>query len=230
MNTTYKALFALSAALLTAQVFAEESKTYLWTDVYAEGKLPEGVTDIQKDGTLRIEGAPGTAVTIPLMTIDAPFVTAKVYAVTGTIQYFAVEGDGYLELLNYYPGNACYFTRTLSGFGPMAKITGSSDSREFTLPFIRNEDTPRPERLKVNLVLPEGGSVIISPITLKNVGDSPAGLGISTSIMSSIWMKVFWAVIILIVLLIMGLSVRNNIANKRAAEDVEARKMKAMDL
>src|SRR5258706_160420 len=79
---------------------------------------------------------------------------ATVYAIIGKIKYESVEGDGFLEMWNYFPPakpgspEEKYFSRTLGESGPMGKITGSSDWRVFKVPFNRTGTSNAPARLQ----------------------------------------------------------------------------------
>ena len=76
-------------------------------------------------------------------------------------------GDGYLELWNHFPGYGPFFSRTVEDRGPMRALRGSSDWREFVLPFYitGNRDTS-PTRLVLNVVLPGKGTVYLGPLRL----------------------------------------------------------------
>lgn len=93
--------------------------------------------------------------------IESPAVAEQSYAITGTVAYEGVEGDGYLEMWSVFPDGSRYFSRTLDAAGPLAKLSDTSPARSFALPFFLTPDSPRPIRLEVNVVLPAGGHVTV---------------------------------------------------------------------
>lgn len=100
----------------------------------------------------------------PLVEIVPPPITEATYFIRGRIRYQEVAGEGYLEMWNHFPSGA-YFTRTLSKSGPLGHISGTSDWREFALPFMKN-DEPSPQKLVINLSLPGPGTVELSDLEL----------------------------------------------------------------
>ena len=113
------------------------------------------------DGEVRIDGT-GTH---PLLTISDPDITGDSYAITGPVRYQAVGGTGYLEMWSYFADGGAYFSRTLGTSGTVASLSGTSDGRVFEVPFFLN-GSPGPERVELNLVLPDGGTVWIGPLEL----------------------------------------------------------------
>jgi hypothetical protein len=107
-----------------------------------------------------------------LLEITNPPVTKVLYAVTGEIKSSQVQGDGYLEMWNFFPPakpgmqESHYFSRTLGASGEMGKITGTSDWRAFVLPFNRTGGASPPTKLEINLFLPAQGTVYIGPLRL----------------------------------------------------------------
>ena len=107
-----------------------------------------------------------------LLTVEQPAITSSNYAIVGRIRYEGVddlpgvEGDAYLEMWSYFPDGSFYFSRTLADTGPMAKITGQSDWREFILPFNNKPGHPPPTKLEINLILPARGAVYFEPMKL----------------------------------------------------------------
>ena len=61
--------------------------------------------------------------------------TSSAYVVHGQVQYNDVEGVAYLEMWNVMPDGNRYFSRTLSEYGTMRKIQGTSEWRDFALFF-----------------------------------------------------------------------------------------------
>ena len=117
--------------------------------------------------------APARATSPTILIVDNPKVPSHQYRLVGKIKYQDVTGDGYLEMLSYFPKQGAFFSRDLEPDGVMGKITGTSDWREFQVPFYSKPGV-LPNRLVVNLVLPESkgklpGTVWISPMKLEAV-------------------------------------------------------------
>lgn len=106
-----------------------------------------------------------------LLTLDEPGVDADVYIVRGSIRFEDVVGTGYLEMWSHFSDGGAYFSRTLAAAGPMAALSGDSSGRVFELPFFLN-GAAAPERIEINLVLPEGGEVWIGSLELEGFGGS----------------------------------------------------------
>lgn len=112
-------------------------------------------------GEVRIDGT-GTH---PLLTISDLAIASDSYAIRGSVRYEAVGGAGYLEMWSYFADGGAYFSRTLGSSGTVASLNGTSDGRTFEVPFFLN-GSPGPERVELNLVLPDGGTVWIGPLEL----------------------------------------------------------------
>ena len=113
-----------------------------------------------------VEGQTGALTRTTVLTIDDPGITLSSYAVSGTVRYSGIERKGYLEMWSYFRGGGAYFSRTL-GAGTMAPLEGDSGWRAFSLQMILHDpDSPRPERLVVNVVLPGAGRVELDQVSL----------------------------------------------------------------
>jgi hypothetical protein len=146
---------------------------YDWKKLAAAGQGTGGVvTEVDGRAVLKVVNTNDTALRAQLLTIEAPRVSQKVYAITGEVRYEGVRGDGYLEMWNCFPPpkpgtmEARYFSRTLGESGPMGKISGTSSWRAFTLPFDRTGTEQPPKRLEINLFLPRQGTVYLGPLKL----------------------------------------------------------------
>lgn len=100
-----------------------------------------------------------------LVEFAPPPIADSTYAIRGRVRYSGVTGQGYLELLNHFPGKGVFFTRTLSEGGPMGRIEGTSDWRDFQLPFHQGT-LHGPEKLVMNLSLAGPGTVEITDLEL----------------------------------------------------------------
>ena len=118
-----------------------------------------------------VEGRASQPTTVNVLTLNDPGITAKRYAVQGKVKYSGVEGQGYLESWNHFPGQGRFFSRSL-GVGAMAPLTGSSGWRDFSLPFsIIKDDFPPPGKIVVNVVLPGRGTVELGQLRLLQFGE-----------------------------------------------------------
>ena len=130
---------------------------------------------------LKVESASSTPSSVTVLTIEAPRITGPGYVLSGQVRYDGVDGTGYLEMWNYFPGGGQYFTRTLGKEGPMMKLHGTAGWRPFALPFDAT-GAPPPRRLVVNVVLEGRGTVYLSELTLRDQAQadssSPADGGI----------------------------------------------------
>jgi len=118
--------------------------------------------------------------THPVTVIESPGVGGTGYAVRGEVAYEDVVGTGYLEMWSHFADGGSYFSRTLDTQGPMAALQGDSAGREFELPLLLNGAAP-PQRLEINVVLPEGGTVSIGAMSLVSLDDTGAWWDDSTA-------------------------------------------------
>lgn len=121
-----------------------------------------------------------TGGTLPLTVIEDPGIGGTGYAVRGDVSYENVSGTGYLEMWSYFADGGAFFSRTLDTQGPMAALSGSATDRAFELPLFLNGAVP-PERLEINVVLPQGGSATLGPLSLVSLDDTGAWWDDSTA-------------------------------------------------
>jgi hypothetical protein len=146
---------------------------YDWRQL-ADGKQLLGGTATNVDGrsALRIAHTNETPLQVQLLKISKPSMSKKLYAITGEVRYENVQGDGYLEMWNFFPPlkpgmpEGEYFSRTLGVGGKMGKLSGTSNWRAFMLPFDSTGASGSPTRLEVNLFLPGKGTVYLGPMKL----------------------------------------------------------------
>lgn len=119
---------------------------------------PNGEPAIKVTGGL----APSTTL---IVSCSAPAIETHQYVVRGQIKYDGVSGDGYLELWSDFGDKGSFFSRSLADWGAMKKINGSSNWREFELPFHAEPGT-RPQALTLNVVLPGAGTIVVARPTL----------------------------------------------------------------
>lgn len=107
-------------------------------------------------------GEQKTSTTVAI--VENPSVTSHHYVVRGRVKYDNVAGTAYVEMLSRIDGEE-YFSRTLSEFGSLENISGSSDWRDIELPFY-SEPGKLPDRLTINIVLPGQGTVALAGLQL----------------------------------------------------------------
>src|SRR5215471_9720075 len=161
-------LLLLSAFIFTAAARADEQviSTFSWKELGDTGKLTAGTFTGAPDNALKVENRGPGAMSATVLTIAKPKISTDFYAVTGEVRYDNVEADGFLEMWSHFGETAAYFSRTLGLAGPMAKLTGTSDWRAFTLPFNAKGASSRPSKLVVNVQLPGKGSVFLRNLKL----------------------------------------------------------------
>jgi hypothetical protein len=149
---------------------------YHWPDLAKHGLAPVG-EPVMLDGreAFKIQNTNDAPLQVGLLTIQNPKITEKFYELTGEIRYESVSGDGFLQMWSYFapikPGlpEGQYFSQTVGEHGPTGKISGTSNWREFVLPFDWTGVTNPPVRLQVNLILPGRGTVYLGPVKLVQI-------------------------------------------------------------
>ncbi len=165
---TMKTILLLTAIMFTAAARADEQviSTFSWKELAEAGKLTSGTLTGAPDNALEVKNRGPSMMSATVLTIVQPKITTDFYAVTGEVRYDNVDGDGFLEMRSHFGETAAYFSRTLGVSGPMAKLTGTSDWRAFTLPFNAKGASSRPSKLVVNVQLPGKGSVFLRNLKL----------------------------------------------------------------
>jgi hypothetical protein len=97
----------------------------------------------------------GPAKTVHVATFDRPQLTTSRWMVRGKVRYRDVEGRSYLETWNSVAGGE-YFSRDF--------ITGSSDWRDFVLPFDASGAGGPPQRIVLNVAFAGKGTVELDQI------------------------------------------------------------------
>lgn len=155
---------ALLPALICENAFADQPASFVRSIEVSAGQASED-PKLGQIKTIELKGEVRQPIVLGEITefkIDQPR-----YAITGLIRYSNVPGTGFLEMWNYFPGGGQYFSRAL-GTEQMAPVAGNSDWRRFTLPFYMDGAATKmsPERLVLDLVLPQGGTVSLAQIEL----------------------------------------------------------------
>ncbi|MBN1589397.1 MAG: hypothetical protein JW888_07775 [Pirellulales bacterium] len=161
----------LMASWLPATHAAETLRDISWAELRKSGQLSAGEVlpakspkDVQM---LKIENVTNTPKTVKLFELKSPGVTHSAYAIRGRARYEKMKGRSYLEMWNHFPDGARFFSRTLATRGVLKYLEGTSDWRDFSLPFSISGRTDRPDRLVVNLVFKGSGTVYLAPMQLK---------------------------------------------------------------
>ncbi len=176
-------LVAASAVLLACEVsLAEEQlvREIRWSEIQQTGGSLVG--ELQSGNGagptehLVISNTEDLPMTVSLLTLTEPKITATQYALSGTISYEGIHGTGYLEMWNHFPNGRAYFSKTLGDSGPMGSLRGTSSWRPFSLPFMSSAEIGAPNRLEFNLVLPGPGTVRLGDLRLVQYPDGFAAV------------------------------------------------------
>src|SRR5262249_52887993 len=132
--------------------------------------------DGQKE-ILMVRGKAGGPQQVNLLELKSPKVGPPTYRIRGLVRYEDVA-SGYLELLNFFPKEGPYFTRTVSILpGPLQELAGTSAWRAFELPFSLNRPDgsvgPPPTKLELNLMLTKGGTVYLRNLDVEQYSGAP---------------------------------------------------------
>ncbi len=136
-----------------------------WAALRDQGSLAQGLS-VAPDGSLTVRSPGDGGLAVTLTEVASPGITRDRYVVRGRVRYSGVAGNGYLEMWNFFGDGGRYFTRTLGDSGPLRKISGSSEWRDFGLYFDAAGAKSRVEKLSIGLILPGAGEVSISNMTL----------------------------------------------------------------
>jgi hypothetical protein len=171
-------------ALVAVPTRASEVITHIdWITARQKAELLGGA--VVTNGTsgaasLQIENSTGKPVSVPLWSLAKPGITESTYAISGKVKYSDVQGEAYIELLSYFDSGGPYFSRTLGRMAPTSGLSGSSDWRDFMLPFFVNDGSnKRPTKLDINIYFPGNGRIWLGPIDLVQyrVGEYPTVAG-----------------------------------------------------
>lgn len=168
----------LTSVFVSGMVFAKEEITsgelmkIDWQEMQQQGYL-KGNEIVPDEGEhqhpLKIvsplkEVGNGMPALAPILEFPAPKIQNQVFMLTGWVRYENVRGTGFLEMWSLFPDGSHYFTRTLSGAGPMGLFTGTSEWRPIQLPFqmAPGPDAARPNKLIVNAAFQGPGTIWLS--------------------------------------------------------------------
>jgi len=150
-----------------------------WKDLHESQSLQAGEFVVPEaagiDEALRVENTESAPKTVQVLVLDNPGVSSIRYAITGRVRYEGMEGISYLETWNHFSDGGAYFTRTLADSGPLGSLRGSSDWREFSLPFSSNRETGPPTKIVLNVTFAGRGTVDLGPVRIvQDVGEHVA--------------------------------------------------------
>ena len=171
INSAIFSLFFLAAASDAATNAV--TKVNWSPEVVKGGAVFQWLDAAEGERILEISNQTGRPSVIQLGVVEGPVATGRFYAVEGRVQYTDVQGQGFLEMMNHFPGveggqPMAYFSRTLSQKGLLQQVSGGSEWRDFRLPFMKDDDTPQPGKLVISLHLPGTGTVQVTGGTLRN--------------------------------------------------------------
>jgi hypothetical protein len=170
-----RSIVALAVVLATPLAWAEKTlQEFSWSDLQVETRLESGEVVAADASTpfesLVVENTESSRATFRILFVVGPG-TLSDYAIRGRVAYEGVEGTGYLEMWSHFSDGRRRFSRTLGNRGPTQGLTGTSDWREFELPFFQGEERRMPSYLIVNVVLPGKGKVRLGPLRLVTLAE-----------------------------------------------------------
>lgn len=159
----------------TVSAAAEQTlANYSWYQLAKEGKLKTGEILMKDDQTgfdqLRINNPNDKLTIVTVFTLNKPAITHKLYAIKGQVRHEKVQGEAFLEMLNYFGDFDYFLSQTIAKKGPMKNLQGTSDWRPFILPFLNNKEE-FPTKLVFNVYFPKKGTVYLGPIKLVQFSD-----------------------------------------------------------
>ena len=160
--------FALAVSIAAAQPATAEFK---WNELQSQGRVAAGVVLPPDQGTsgfrLQIENAKPSPTSVTVLTVDRPASQrARRYKFSGQVRYDAVEGNGYLELWNYFPDGAVLLADAGRPRPHDEAAWHLRVWRTFVLPFDAT-GAGAPTRLVVNVVLQGRGTVYLGPMEFR---------------------------------------------------------------
>ena len=192
------------------------------------------IDTVDKEKVLKVVRDTSAPQLIPLVTLKDPELKERAYLLRGKVRIEGVTGDGFLEMWNHFPEPkpGAYFSRTTAVSGPMGKLHGTAPWREFTLPFmIDDKSIPAPNKLQINLFLPEKGTVWLSELTLEEMPVEKLQRELQGS--SFVLPSWFWNVLAFATVLpFLGFAVLLVLTKRFRSRELgtELRRMKALDI
>ncbi len=176
-NRLVRFLFLAAVSTTGAVALQAAEPTILQSVDLSQVKPSPGVTvtSVEGEPALRIENFTPSPLLTRLLTIEQPAIATEFYALSGEVRYDGVVGDACLEMWSHF-GPDSYFSRTLGSAGPMAKLTGTSNWRAFSLPFDAHATESHPTKLVLNLQLPGRGVVYLRKVKLSQADTVNAAL------------------------------------------------------
>ena len=98
-------VLSLTFTVASAQGIGRE---FRWDELQKQGRSSVGTVLPPAAGSpghqLKVESRTPTPSTVTVLTVDKPAVAGPRYVLRGQVRYENVEGSGYLELWNHFPG------------------------------------------------------------------------------------------------------------------------------
>ena len=210
-----------------------------WREVAAPRDAIVNKAGHEGAGTLLVKHTEPRPASIALWKAENPGVKTKFYALRGKLRYKNIDGTGYLETWNEFPGNESghpnirAFSRSLADYGPFGKLSGTSDWRDLFIPFNAEGTTKPLAKLELNLVLAGAGEVEVTDLQLIEFADAGAmwtalgpGLATTNPITSrAVWLAAGAAAVFIIgIVLVLRLLIASQ--HRKA----EQRRMRALDV
>ena len=189
---------------------------------------------VDKETVLKVVRDTSTPQLIALATLKDPKITEKAYQLKGKVRVEGVAGEGFLEMWNHFPEPkpGAAFSRTMAETGPMGKLRGTAPWRDFYLPFmIDDKSMPAPNKLQLNVFLPEKGTVWLSDLTLEEMPLDKLKSqlqGGSTSMPTWFWGAMAGSALAPVLAIAIGFILLKRF--RRREHGTELRRMKALDI
>jgi hypothetical protein len=167
---------------------ATESFTWTGTDVDLN-KNPFTTAGTPSPTRLNIDYRGKTPIVYTLRILGPAIVsrlTSKHYAIYGHVSYQNLAPGSFLELERWFapdqPGGKekFYYSRTLADAGPLARMVGTDDGRDFSAPFDATGATTSLVRLVLKLHLGGPGAIQFNGVRLAQYPDNPLAEGHDT--------------------------------------------------
>jgi hypothetical protein len=175
-------VLVIGCGLLAEEQGGRPPEELSWSQLRAAGKSPGGQIVAGEPESLLVEAADKQ--TVIVLQLEPASIVSPNYVLEGKVRYEGIAIQGYLEMWSHFPDGKSFFSRTL-GAGVMSPLAGTSDWREFRLPFFAKPGY-LPLKLELNVVLPGGGRVWLGPVKLVQ-SDDARDLGAASSNFYAWW-------------------------------------------
>ena len=183
----------IGALMSTSAVGAQPVKVEWKPVLPADSSIKTEWVQNGEQRLLKIVSAFEGPIWLTVATIENPAINSDYYGIQGRVKYDLEGPPGILEMWNHFPGKGtngptAHFSRTMAEFGLLAKLSGTSDFRDYRLPFNAKGTHAGPSKLVVNVHFAGKGTVWLSPATLHEYAN-PAEMFTA----AGAWWPVTWA-------------------------------------